>query len=860
MRYLKYIFTILVLLIATQAYSAETAANLVWGTIGTDYIQSGDGPENTIEANLGTGSNTFPACSNDAPCKIVVYNSNCALKECTNREYITIKTVSGASNPYTLTIKSRNADTPNCPTGPCTFAAGAKFDLVPSAGTFSSILDYIKAINGFVQCNGTTCTAATTMNITSIDMSAQTSSIPWIVGTSAWPTAEGSVKWDSANNILYIGDGATSQKIYPTASLPLTSETSHTDVVVDGDFTSEGLVRRGASGGVYSIVTDNSANWNTAYGWGNHASGGYQLVHTYLQISTPSSPSSGYTKLYFKSDDKLYKKTSVGAETEIGSGTASAITVTNHTTNGTITCENGNVHTNNGASETITLRLASMTEAQHCMIKRISAYRINIEPNVETDEIKEVTSGAGKGAYTESDWGQIDLLSYVNTKMVPINAKGTWTEYNPDYTPPTLTSATIPSAGTSISLLFGETVTRASETGWLMTMTGGASAMTYASGSGSNTLVYNLAREVQSDETGVLDWTAQANTIEDVNGNDLATIDDHAVTNNSTQALPTVSSITIGTNGTSWTFAYSEAVTCTSTPNCCDDFTAAMTIAGAITLSYASGSGSNSVVCTGTPTVGIGDTIANGGADYTTVSNGIEDATGNDLASFTDKAVTNNSAVGDSCTGTLLFSWHGETTDVTTGTPSGCSVGDTTGTAVSSATISTDQYWDGSHSVSIPTGDDYYIFSVSGNDIFSPTEGTIYMKIRAHTFASGPKLFSATINANNKVEIALTGTDEVWMGWYGNAVYQGVTTTNANIALDTWYTVTAKYNTANVNPNLWIQVCDTDNANCSTAISNNTNLTALVGTITDIRFGGDLTGNYSDRYMDTIKIYNSVTP
>ena len=55
----------------------------------------------------------------------------------------------------------------------------------------------------------------------------------------------------------------------------LTSETSHADVVVDGDFTSTGLMKRGASSGAYSIITDNSSNWNTAYGWGNHASGGY---------------------------------------------------------------------------------------------------------------------------------------------------------------------------------------------------------------------------------------------------------------------------------------------------------------------------------------------------------------------------------------------------------------------------------------------------------------------------------------------------------------------------------------------------------------------------------------------------------
>jgi hypothetical protein len=55
----------------------------------------------------------------------------------------------------------------------------------------------------------------------------------------------------------------------------LTAETSHADVVVDGDFTSQGIMLRGASAGSYSILTDNSANWNTSYGWGDHSTAGY---------------------------------------------------------------------------------------------------------------------------------------------------------------------------------------------------------------------------------------------------------------------------------------------------------------------------------------------------------------------------------------------------------------------------------------------------------------------------------------------------------------------------------------------------------------------------------------------------------
>lgn len=77
-----------------------------------------------------------------------------------------------------------------------------------------------------------------------------------------------------ANNQLLRYDASTSQwkNWSPTF---LTSETSHADVVVDGDFPSTGLMRRGSTAGSYSVITDNSANWNTAFSWGNHATAGY---------------------------------------------------------------------------------------------------------------------------------------------------------------------------------------------------------------------------------------------------------------------------------------------------------------------------------------------------------------------------------------------------------------------------------------------------------------------------------------------------------------------------------------------------------------------------------------------------------
>lgn len=45
----------------------------------------------------------------------------------------------------------------------------------------------------------------------------------------------------------------------------------------------------------------------------------------YTQLTTPTTPASGFDKLYFKSDDNLYKLTSAGVETVIGSGSGGAI-------------------------------------------------------------------------------------------------------------------------------------------------------------------------------------------------------------------------------------------------------------------------------------------------------------------------------------------------------------------------------------------------------------------------------------------------------------------------------------------------------------------------------------------------------
>jgi hypothetical protein len=101
-----------------------------------------------------------------------------------------------------------------------------------------------------------------------------------INGTMTYPSAGIPISTGSAWNPTSITP-ATGYLRYTGAAFEwknetyLTSQISHADVLVDGDFTSQGIMLRGASSGTYSILTDNSANWNTAFGWGNHALAGY---------------------------------------------------------------------------------------------------------------------------------------------------------------------------------------------------------------------------------------------------------------------------------------------------------------------------------------------------------------------------------------------------------------------------------------------------------------------------------------------------------------------------------------------------------------------------------------------------------
>lgn len=106
-----------------------------------------------------------------------------------------------------------------------------------------------------------------------------------------------------------------------------------------------------------------------------------------------------------------------------------------------------------------------------------------------------------------------------------------------DSTPPTVSTKTIGTSGTTLTLGLDETCSNGSggSGGVTLSASGGAVTATYSSGSGSSSFVYNLSRTVYQGETVTVSYTQPGSGIEDAAGNDLATFSGSAVTNNSTQ-------------------------------------------------------------------------------------------------------------------------------------------------------------------------------------------------------------------------------------------------------------------------------------------------------------------------------------
>jgi hypothetical protein len=211
-----------------------------------------------------------------------------------------------------------------------------------------------------------------------------------------------------------------------------------------------------------------------------------------------------------------------------------------------------------------------------------------------------------------------------------------------DSTPPSVSSATVGTSGTTLSVQFSEAVTDGNGSGtWTLSMSGGSAAATYSSGGGTSLLVYNLNRTVNSSETGTAAFVQAGNGVEDLSGNDLASFSGLNVVNSSTQdtVAPTADVATVNSSGTTLTLTLSEV--CTFGAGGANGFTVALS-GGSVTATYSSGTGTSSILFNLNRQIfsGEGGTMA-----YTQPGTGWKDAAGNNLATFSGLSIANSSSL-----------------------------------------------------------------------------------------------------------------------------------------------------------------------------------------------------------------------
>ncbi|MDD5397322.1 MAG: hypothetical protein PHW24_04715, partial [Candidatus Moranbacteria bacterium] len=114
--------------------------------------------------------------------------------------------------------------------------------------------------------------------------------------------------------------------------------------------TLDGLLK--ISGGVASVITDNSANWNTAYAWGNHASQGYITASSTDTLTNKSGNISmwtndaGYVTSFSETDPVFSASAAVGITNANIANWNTAYAWGNHAIQGYITASSTDILTN----------------------------------------------------------------------------------------------------------------------------------------------------------------------------------------------------------------------------------------------------------------------------------------------------------------------------------------------------------------------------------------------------------------------------------------------------------------------------------------------------------------------------------
>ena len=198
-----------------------------------------------------------------------------------------------------------------------------------------------------------------------------------------------------------------------------------------------------------------------------------------------------------------------------------------------------------------------------------------------------------------------------------------------DTAPPTLSTATV--EGTSLILTYNEALDATSEpaaSDFTVTVAGSARTVSGVAVSGM-TVTLTLGSAVTAGQAVTLDYTAGTNPIQDTSGNDAAGLSAQTVTIVDTMA-PVIRGATV--EGTTLILTYSEALDGTSTP-VASDFTVTVDGSARTVSSVAISGATVTLTLASAVTPGQAVTVA-----YTSGTNPIEDAAGNDAADLTARA------------------------------------------------------------------------------------------------------------------------------------------------------------------------------------------------------------------------------
>jgi hypothetical protein len=143
------------------------------------------------------------------------------------------------------------------------------------------------------------------------------------------------------------------------------------------------------------------------------------------QSSTPSNPSSGNYKLYFKTDGKIYKLDSSGTEAEVGASSFSAITFVSKTADYTLTSsDSGITGSASGASFTLTLPSPASNVGK--------VYRIIRTDQTLGNSITVTGTGLSTKLMTQNESIEVSNDG-TNWMVLQRNIPQTWTSYTPTF-------------------------------------------------------------------------------------------------------------------------------------------------------------------------------------------------------------------------------------------------------------------------------------------------------------------------------------------------------------------------------------------------------------------------------------------